>query len=254
MYADDLVIMSLSIDDLQVQVNNLNEYCIEWGLEINKSKTKVMVYAKYGHKKPNKNIFIGNETLEWVTSYKYLGIELHNNGNMNASSKHLVNRSWKAIYLLNSTFKQIDLKTTTRLKFFDSMVAPILKNNNEVWGSIMYVSPLNMNDMNFWEKIESLPFEKMHLRYMKIILGTHSKSTNAAVRGELGRYPIGIYIVKNMLKFWNHICDEQYYNPFLKGAAEEWKDLIDVQGSWMCTLKQIFDIRHQTLNVCIWAF
>ena len=26
-----------------------------------------------------------------------------------------------------------------------------------------------MNDMNFWEKIESLPFEKMHLRYMKII-------------------------------------------------------------------------------------
>ena len=33
MYADDLVIMSLSIDDLQVQVNNLNEYCIEWGLD-----------------------------------------------------------------------------------------------------------------------------------------------------------------------------------------------------------------------------
>ena len=129
---------------------------------------------------------------------------------MNASSKHLVNRSWKAIYLLNSTFKQIDLKTMTRLKFFDRLIAPILKYNSEVWESMMHVPPHKTNDRNFWEKVESLPFEKMHLRYMKIILNTHSKTTNAAVKGELGWHPIGIYIVKNMLKFWDRICDEQY--------------------------------------------
>jgi len=130
-----------------------------------------MVFAKYGQKKPSRNIFIGNEVLEWVTSYKYLGIELHNNGNMNASSKNLVNRSWKAIYLLNSTFKQIDIKTKTRLKFFDSMVAPILKYNCEVWGSLkslkkdicMY-SERKMSEKGFWEKVDSLPFEKLHLR------------------------------------------------------------------------------------------
>ena len=74
------------------------------------------------------------------------------------------------------------------------MVAPIFKYNSEVWGSMMHVSPHQMNDRNFWENVESLPFEKLHWRYMKIILGTHSKATNVAVRGALGWYAIGIYI------------------------------------------------------------
>ena len=36
MYADDLVVLSLSLDDLQIQLNNLKEYCQEWGLEVNR--------------------------------------------------------------------------------------------------------------------------------------------------------------------------------------------------------------------------
>ena len=34
MYADDLVVISLSIEDLQNQIDNLNKYCTEWGLLI----------------------------------------------------------------------------------------------------------------------------------------------------------------------------------------------------------------------------
>ena len=41
-----------------------------------------MVLAEYGHKQPTRNIYIGSEPLEWVSSYKYLGIEVHNDGNM----------------------------------------------------------------------------------------------------------------------------------------------------------------------------
>ena len=89
MYADDLVVMSLSIEDLQNQIDNLNKYCTEWGLEINKRKTKVMIMAKYGNKKPDKNVMVGNVMLEWAPSYKYLGIELHSNGNTTNCSKNL---------------------------------------------------------------------------------------------------------------------------------------------------------------------
>ena len=66
--------------------------------------------------------------------------------------------------------------------------------------------------------MESLPFEILHIRYMKMIMGVHSKATNAAVRVELGRYPIGICIVKNMLKYWDHLEDDKYNNPILKEA------------------------------------
>ena len=35
-YADDLVVLSLSLDDLQIKSNNLKEYCQAWGLEVNR--------------------------------------------------------------------------------------------------------------------------------------------------------------------------------------------------------------------------
>ena len=90
--------------------------------------------------------------------------------------------------------------------------------------------------------MESLPFEILHIRYMKIIMGIHSKATNAAVRVELGRYPIGICIVKNMLKYWDHLEDDKYNNPILKEAKNECNNLMDINGSWFNSMKQIFDI------------
>ena len=105
-YADDLVVLSLSLDDLQIKSNYLKEYCQEWGLEVNRSKTKVMFFfSKNGHKQPTRNIYIGSEPLEWVSSYKYLGIEVQNHGNMTNSSKNLCKRSWKAIFMLNASLK-----------------------------------------------------------------------------------------------------------------------------------------------------
>ena len=41
---------------------------------------------------------------------------------------------------------------------------------------------------------------------MKFILGVHSKSSNAGVRGELGKYPLLINCVKLMIKYWLRIC------------------------------------------------
>ena len=93
--------LSLSINALQLQLDNINEYCKEWGLDVNAAKTKVMVMAKYGHKKPNRNVMIENQTLEWVSYYKYLGIELQKNCNMMESTKNLCKHSWKAIPVIS---------------------------------------------------------------------------------------------------------------------------------------------------------
>ena len=40
MYADDLVLMSLSEVGLQNKLNKLDEYCREWGLEVNTKKLR----------------------------------------------------------------------------------------------------------------------------------------------------------------------------------------------------------------------
>ena len=45
-FADDTVIFSESREGLQEGLNNLYKYCIKWGLTVNVSKTKVVVFKK----------------------------------------------------------------------------------------------------------------------------------------------------------------------------------------------------------------
>ena len=42
MFADDLLLLSLSQTGLQEAVNRLHTYCTEWGMEVNVAKTKAM--------------------------------------------------------------------------------------------------------------------------------------------------------------------------------------------------------------------
>ena len=49
LYADDLVLISHSKNGWQKQLNILNEYCTEWCLSVNISKTKVIIFNKTGY-------------------------------------------------------------------------------------------------------------------------------------------------------------------------------------------------------------
>ena len=49
---------------------------------------------------------------------------------------------------------------------------------------------------------QNLHGEKLHIRYCKYVLGVHSKSSNLACVGELGRFPIYIDICNDILKYY----------------------------------------------------
>ena len=46
MFADDMVVMSESEEQLHTGLNNLCNYCKKWGITVNTSKTKVFVFKK----------------------------------------------------------------------------------------------------------------------------------------------------------------------------------------------------------------
>jgi hypothetical protein len=48
LYADDVVIMSTSHDGLQCKLNKLQAFCDDWGIDVNLSKTKAMIFNKTG--------------------------------------------------------------------------------------------------------------------------------------------------------------------------------------------------------------
>ena len=74
-YADDLIILSRSKLGLQNCLNKLSSYCNSWMLKINPKKTKIMVFQK-GTKKCDYVFHIGNEMIDIVQDYTYLGTRI----------------------------------------------------------------------------------------------------------------------------------------------------------------------------------
>ena len=50
-----------------------------------------------------------------------------------------------------------------------------------------------------------MKLKKRHINFCKFILQVNNKTTNVALYGELGRYPLYINILKQACKYLNHI-------------------------------------------------
>ena len=62
---------------------------------------------------------------------------------------------------------------------------------------------------NFMHLCHTAQVEKLHMKFCKYILGTHKYATNAAVLGELGRFPILINILDHTINYYNRVEDMQ---------------------------------------------
>ena len=237
LYADDLILFSLNEQGLQSKINKLHEYCRRWSLTINAKKTKVMKMSKSNKELPKTAIFIGDARLEWTESYKYLGLELNCSGDFMPTSENLCTRGWKAVFKIKSALKSLDINPELSINMFDTLVKPIVCYGSEIWGAIntLYCSK---SKQNLWEKVEKLPVEVFQLKYCKGLLGVHKKSQNAAVMGELGRYPLFIQIMKTMLRYVKHLDEVKEERPLLAAAIKS-DEMLANGKSWRKNLEKI---------------
>ncbi len=80
LYADDSVIFALSPESLQTMLNDVQMYCNTWGLKVNTTKTKIMIFEKVISRNAAHNFMYNDTILEVVNSFKYLGIHFFKNG------------------------------------------------------------------------------------------------------------------------------------------------------------------------------
>ena len=74
-YADDTVILSRSLDYLQTLLDKINAASVKYGLNLNTSKTKYMVFT------------LERETIERVERYTYLGSMVNSNWDQSVEVK-----------------------------------------------------------------------------------------------------------------------------------------------------------------------
>ena len=188
MYADDTILLANSAFNLQKGLDELKNYCDKWKLQINSEKTKVLVFSNRKIKKENYNFKLGEDTLEIVDTFKYLGIQFSYNGKFTYAIKDLCSMAERAMYSLYKKARSLQLPIDIQFNLFDRVVAPIMLYSCEVWGfSNIY------------------PVENLHRKYCKMLLKLRSSTPNIMIYGETGRFPFEVIIKERMIKYWSRI-------------------------------------------------
>ena len=155
-YADDMVLASRNIDDLQKCVNNLNKLARENDPNVNPDKTVTMIFRKGGKVARHEHVEMENEKIKIVNSFKYLGITLQTT--CKTFSLHTKERAITALKAMNKIQYISLISLETAMKLFRATIMPILAYGIEI----------------FWNKLKKKDFkvlENVKATYLKKVLG-----------------------------------------------------------------------------------
>jgi len=195
LYADDTVIFSDNKADLQNALTYFKEYCDRWKLNINVTKTKIMIIGK-GRITRNLTFSIGDKDVEIVDGYKYLGVFLSQTGSFIKAKKHIAEQANKAMFSILRKAKTLSLPYDIQIELFEKTVKPILLYACEIWG------PGNVDIL-----------ERTQLKFFKYIFKLKKSTPSYMIYGELGLTPLIVDIQTRIISFWTRIIDDIDSNP-----------------------------------------
>ena len=186
MFADDVALLSDTVLGLQKQLNALHQFCIESELKVNINKTKVLVFRKGGVLSHREKWFYNGSQLDCVSGFSYVGVYFTQTLSMYKMAEQNALKGRKVLnILLKNLLTLPNLSSKTFFKIFDTKVSPILFYGCELWG---------LNSIT--------AVENVHIYACKRFLNASPNACNAAVMGDLGRYPLLIEASKRCIKYW----------------------------------------------------
>ena len=189
LYADDTLVLAESPEELQLALDEVGNYCHNWGLTINQTKTKVVIFSK-GKVRTQFNFRIGDINIDTSNDYTYLGIIFNFNGKFTKAIDDRITPARKAMFGLNEKAVNLLLPPDIHIDLFEKMISPIFLYGCEVWG---------------YGNVE--PMEIFYRKFIKRVLGIHKSTPNCIVYGEVGKYPIVHQVYKRMISFWANISE-----------------------------------------------
>lgn len=202
MYADDIVLLSSSRTGLQKRLDNLHKFCEDWCLDLNISKTKVLIFNKSG--RLIKDTFSFNHHhLEGVQHYRYLGVFFSASGIFNYGQDDIFKKSLKASFKLTKLISSSEPSIKISLHLYDHLIKPVVLYGSEIWGVFKTNSSACMSDDKFvFQNIyKSNIADRSQIKYLKYILGVNKYSSNIAVMSETGRFPMYFSILISITKY-----------------------------------------------------
>ena len=129
-YADDIVILAETKEDLQRMLGRLEDQCQRYGLVINREKTKSM---KIGRHEEDLNIRLSGGEVEQVKDFKYLGVYFTSKGGTEKAVKERIAMGQRAFGRLKKIWQDRNITTKLKIKLLRSIVIPTVLYGAECW-------------------------------------------------------------------------------------------------------------------------
>ena len=205
---------------MKVSKNNAILFCVS---AIKLIKIVLVVLRKRGGLLPSEEFLYKGHMLDVVTDFYYLGNVFNYTGNFSLNLEQLVGKALKALNVLLMKCNKYKLKPKLLCQLFYSFVGSILSYASEIWGFS-----------------KSKEIERVHLKFCKKILNVNTRTSNAAVYGELARYPFYILRHVKILKFWfrlivtDNVIVKEVYNRSLN-------DCNNGKTNWVTNVKKLLN-------------
>ena len=129
-FADDIVLLAETKEDLQFLVTRVNTFSKKFGLTINISKTEVQVINR---EKVQLDILIDGKPLKQVEDFIYLGGVISETPSNENDIKRRIGLAMGSMQKLNPIWKSKDIKNSTKLELYRVLVLSIITYSAETW-------------------------------------------------------------------------------------------------------------------------
>ena len=190
LFADDVVLMASSGQDLQRALGRFAAECEASGMTISCSKSEAMVLDR---KKVPCPLTVGGVSLPQVEEFKYLGVLFTSDGR---GEREIDRRIGAAAAVRTSLYRSVvvkrELSRKTKLSIYRSIYVPTLTYGQELWRlSERTRSRIQAAEMSFLRRVAGLSLR--------------DRVRSSAIREELGVEPLLLHVERSQLRWLGHL-------------------------------------------------
>ena len=134
LFADDCCLVTHTVEDMQLLMNNFAASCQRFGLTISVKKTQVMYIPPPGVQYTAPVVTVGQETLQAVEQFTYLGSTMSSDCSIDAEITNRIAKASSAFGALTSKLWNVrGIRCETKLAVYHAVVLPTLMYASETW-------------------------------------------------------------------------------------------------------------------------
>ena len=258
-YADDMVLMANSWEDLRVMLNSLEARCSDLGLTISCRKTKLLaVLPSDSYPKPSPvSLRPGGDPLDVVSCFEYLGSIVSDDCSADGEIDSRVTKASQAFRSLSRLlWHHKKIKRRTKLRIFSSVIMPALLYGLETVAlQEHHVSRLQsfvgrclrvILGVSLWERKRSTSIRKMggQQRVSASLMGRRLRFLGHLHRLPDHRLPRKLLVCAPVSGKRHPGGQKLRWNDLLLrdlrrcGMESDWRECASNRPEWRCSVKQ----------------